>query len=131
MQPVPSQFNLRRQSIALTTVTAAEVNDTETRHNQSSTATEHNQSLSMATQTMPTVMAAAALTLANTKPGKVHSFFRPGKGLSGGSGGHRTGGPPEGPPGGPGTIFAHPGARGAGGGRSKLGGNLPAIFDGD
>jgi hypothetical protein len=66
-QPVPSQFNLGRQSIAPTTVTAAEVNNTETRHNQSSTTIEHNQSLSMATQTMPTVTAAAALTLANTQ----------------------------------------------------------------
>jgi hypothetical protein len=73
-QPVPSQYNLRRQSIAPSTVAAATVNDTETGHNQSSTAKEHNQSLSMATQTMPAVMAAAALTLANTKPGKVNHY---------------------------------------------------------
>src|SRR5580693_2620377 len=49
-QPVPSQFNLGRQSIAPSTVAAAAVDDTETRHIQSSTAIEHNQSLSMATQ---------------------------------------------------------------------------------
>jgi hypothetical protein len=90
----------------------------------------------MATQT---VTAAAALTLANTPTGKVHTFFRPGKGPSGGSGGHGPGGPPsrppggppEGPPGGPGSIFGHVGPGGGGGGRSKLGGNPPAIFNGD
>jgi hypothetical protein len=82
-QTVPSQFNLGRQSISPSTVATAAVDDTETGHNQSSTAIEHNQSLSMATQTMPTVTAAAALTLANTKPGKVHLFFRPGSGPPG------------------------------------------------
>jgi hypothetical protein len=66
-QTVPSQFNLGRQSIAPTTVATAEVNDTETGHNQSSTTIEHNQSLSMATQTMPTVMAGChGLTRAST-----------------------------------------------------------------
>jgi hypothetical protein len=136
-QPVPSQYNLRRQSIAPSTVAAAAVDNTETGHNQSSTATEHNQSLSMATQTMPVIStAAAALTLANTKPGKVHSFFRPGSGLPGGAGGHGPGGPPganpgSGPPGGPGSIFRHTGPGSGGGGGSKLGGNPPAIFDGN
>jgi hypothetical protein len=93
---------------------------------------------------MPVIStAAAALTLANTKPGKVHSFFRPGKG-SGQAGGHGPGGPPggppggtpggppgSGPPGGPGAIFGHTGPGGGGGGGSKLGGNPPAIFNGD
>jgi hypothetical protein len=93
----------------------------------------------MAMQTMPAVTAAAALTLANTKPGKVHSFFRPGSGPPGGSGGHGPGGPlsgppggtPGGPPGGPGAIFGHTGPGGGGGSGSKLGRNSPAIFDGD
>jgi hypothetical protein len=72
-----------------------------------------------------------ALTLANTKPGKVHSFFRPGKGPSGGSGGHGPGGPPGGPLGRPGSIFEHIGPRGGGGAGSKLGRNPPAIFNGN
>jgi hypothetical protein len=127
-QTVPSQFNLGRQSITPSTVATAAVSDTETRHNQSSTAIEHNQSLSMATQTRSTVsMAAAALTLANTKPGKVHLFFRPGSGPPGGSGGHGPGGPP----GRPGAIFGHIGPRGGVCGGSKLGRNPPAIFDGN
>jgi hypothetical protein len=86
----------------------------------------------MATQT---VTAAAALTLANMPTGKVHSFFRPGKSLSGSAGGHRPGGPPSRPPGGPpgrpGSIFGHIGPGGGGGGRSKLGGDPPATFNGD
>jgi hypothetical protein len=96
-QPVPSTYQLGRQSIVHMTDQAADVDNDNTGQNQSS---------SMATQTatMPAVMAAAALTLAGTKTGQVQSFFRmkkPGSGLPRGTGGPPLGG--GGPPGAPGS----------------------------
>ena len=63
-QPVPSTFNLGRQSIRQSTVQAADVDDTE---GQSNRPTDH-QHHSMATTTQTeTSTAAAALTLAGTQ----------------------------------------------------------------
>jgi hypothetical protein len=124
-QPVPSTYHLGRQSIAHVMDQAADVDNDNRR--------QDNQQSSMATQTatMPTVTAAAALTFVGTKTGQVQSFFRmkkPGSGLPGGSGGP-PGAPGSGVPGAPGAIFGHTGP--GGGGRGKLGGNPPQIFNRD
>ena len=139
-QPIPSTFNLGRQSIKQSTVQAADVDDSE---GQSNHPTDH-QHHSMATTTQTeTSTAAAALTLAGTQAptstpiiwgfgGKPN--INKGKGTRPPSGGGGSGGPPGGglPGGGfPGGGAPGGGAPGTGGGNTKLGGNPPPEFDGN
>ena len=134
-QPVPSTFDLGRQSIKQSAVQAADVDDSE---GQSNRPTDH-QHHSMATTTQ-TSTAAAALTLAGTQaPTSTPIIWgfrgKPSmkdKGTGPPSGGGGSGGPPGGglPGGGfPGGGAPGPGA--AGGGNAKLGGNPPPEFNGD
>ena len=142
-QPVPSTFNLGRQSIKQSTVQAVDIDDSE---GQSNRPTDH-QHHSMATTTQTeTSTAAAVLTLAGTQaPTSMPIIwgFRGKPSLKGkGTGPPGGGGGSSGPPGGglPGGGFPGggapggapvPGAPGAGGGDAKLGGNPPPDFNGD
>ena len=135
-QPVPSTFNLGRQSIKQSTIQAADVDDSE---GQSNHPTDHqHHSMAMTTQTQ-TSTAAAALTLAGTQAPTSTPIiwgFRgkpcvdKGKGSRNPPGG---GGGSGSPPGGglPGGGFPGGGAPGPGGGNTKLGGNPPPEFNGD
>ena len=139
-QPVPSTFNLGRQSIKQLTVQAADIDNTEGQSNHPSDH-QHN---SMAT-TMQTSTAAAALTLAGTqaptstpinwgfggKPSLKGKGTGPPDG-GGGSSGPLGGGLPGGgfPGGGPQAGAPGGGAPGTGG-DAKLGGNPPPEFNGD
>lgn len=151
-QPVPSSYNLGRESIRHSTVTAADVDDSQAGHTQSPLQDhQHNR---MATQTTPasTTTSAAALTLAGTSAptsttiyrgfGKRPSLSSAGPPGGGGAPGGGGGGPPGGgfpgggfPAGGaPGGGPPGPGALGGaagGGGDAKLGGNPPQEFNGD
>ena len=131
-QPIPSTFNLGRQSIKQLTVQAVNVDDSEGQSNRPTDHQHHSMATTMQTETST---AAAALTLAGTQAptstpiiwgfGGKPSMKGKGTGPPGGGGGSSS------PPGGglPGGGF--PGGGAPGGGNTKLGGNPPPEFDGN
>ena len=137
-QPIPSTFNLGRQSIKQSTVQAADVDDSE---GQSNRPTDHqHHSMATTTQTQ-TSTAAAVLMLAGTQaPTSMPIIWgfggkpstNKGKGTGPPDGGGGSGGPPGGGlPGGGFPGAPGPGASGPVGGDAKLGGNPPPEFDGN
>ena len=138
MQPVPSTFNLGRQSIKQLTIQPADVDDSEGQSNRPTDHRHHGMATTMQTATST---AAAVLTLAGTQAptsmpiiwgfgGKLSIDKGKGSGPPGGGGGGSSG-----PLGGglPGGGFPGPGppAGAPGGGDAKLGGNPPPEFNGE
>ena len=125
-QPVPSTFNLGRQSIKQSTVQAVDVDDSE---GQSNRPTDH-QHHSMATTTQTST--AAALTLAGTQAPTSMPIIWGFGGKPHVDKGKKSGGPPGGGGGSGGPLGGGlPGGGFPGGGNAKLGGNPPPEFDGD